>query len=302
MKTAFIAALTLSTSIIPQTAYADVNMLEASFQKTFVDADIEGLKIARRYQSRSNFSGVFGFGWCSTFDTKLVFGKTLRLNECGELRAPTNVRYVKGEYIQTTSSGLQRTFSSETGELKTLRAPGGREIAIERSRLPRDAALGEGLIERPGNATLTLIFDSLGENIVALVLPLVREASHQDRLLRFSYSTDRNLLSAQNAWSNTYTFGYDRVHNLTSIEYPDSTSEQLEYDSDKDQLIRFEGRRHCIETYEHVVSRSSQGIHQISEAHLACPEESKPRIARFDFWFIQKNGKWSLKNMKRGVQ
>lgn len=269
-------------------------MLEGSFRKTFVDAEMDGLKIQRRYDSRSNFSGVFGFGWCSTFDIALNFGKALQLKECGKLKAAENIRYINGSYLQRLPSGLVRTFSSETGELKSLKSPTGREIWVERSRLPRDAALGEGLKMRPDRPSLSLVFDPLGETVVALALP-----SHPD-LLRFTYSTDRNLLSAVNAWSNTYSFDYDRLHNLTAIQYPDSTSEHLEYDTDKDQLTKLQGRDHCIETYDHVISKAKDDIHQISEANLMCSGTTK-RSVRFDFWFIRKSGVWSLKNMKRGV-
>lgn len=297
-------ASALTTLIDIPTANADVNMMEASFRTTFIDLEMNGLKIQRHYDSRSNISGLFGFGWCSTFDTHLAFEKSqdgkvqTTLSDCGK-PSPTAapLAYANGTYSQTLSNGLTRTYDADSGNLVVLRGPGGAEVAIlrSRSRLPRDAALVEGKNE-PGQPTrqrkrqrLRLEFDDLNENIVAL-------ETSDGKQLEFTYSQDRNLLSAKNAWNNTYHFDYDHLHNLTRAAYPDHTSEQMTYDVDHDRLTSFQGRDGCTETYTHKVVMSSSGRHQTSLAKLLCLGHLK-REVRFDFNFGKRDDRWFLSDM-----
>lgn len=68
---------------------AVVDMKNANYAEAVIDITLPGtsydLKIQRYYNSRSVFSGLFGFGWCSDFETvleKLPEGR-LKLTECG---------------------------------------------------------------------------------------------------------------------------------------------------------------------------------------------------------------------------
>ncbi len=296
----FLIASALTTLVDIPTANADVNMMEASFRTTFTDLEMNGLKVQRRYDSRSNFSGVLGFGWCSTFDTHLAFGKSTdgkiqsTISECGKTStAKAPLIYTNGSYSQTLSTGLTRRYDADTGELVALRGPPGEaevQILRSRSRLSRDAALGEGLKKRPQYPNqIRLEFDDLNETIVTL------ETSDGKRL-EFTYSEDRNLLTAKNAWNNTYLFEYDTVHNLTRATYPDHTLEQMTYDVDYDRLLAFQGRDGCTETYSHQVSASKSSRHQTSSAHLSCQGKTK-REVRFDFDFVKRSGRWLLSDM-----
>jgi YD repeat-containing protein len=303
-----IAALALFSFFSPS-ASADVNMLDASFRQTFIDAQVAGLKIERRYDSRSTYLGLFGFGWCSTFDSKLDI-RTLKLNDCGKTSSNAIVRYdgKTGTYVQRLTSGLTRIFDADSGALIALRSgANGPTVVIDddraptsagdtRSRLPRAAALGEGIKMRPGIQTDTqsrirIEFDSLRENVTSLLLP-------DGTRLTFEYSDRRDLLLAKNAWSNTYRFQYDRLHNLTQVRYPDDTQELMEYDADRDRLLKFQGRDGCIETYEHTISSSSKERTQISTALLTCNGQPK-RQATFRFGFIRKGSNYLLNSFDR---
>ncbi len=70
-------------------ALSMVNMRNASYNEKWVDyidpeAGIE-MKIERFYSSRSLFIGMFGFGWCSKFETHLTITSDgiINLTECG---------------------------------------------------------------------------------------------------------------------------------------------------------------------------------------------------------------------------
>lgn len=70
-------------------AHALVDMKNANYANTWMDMHVPGsgydLKIVRTYNSRSLYNGMFGFGWCSDFETSLE--KTpegnITVTECG---------------------------------------------------------------------------------------------------------------------------------------------------------------------------------------------------------------------------
>jgi len=73
----------------PLQVSALVDMKNATFSDHWVDLMVPGnnltLKVSRTYSSRSLFSGIFGFGWCSNIESKLdiTLEGNLVLTECG---------------------------------------------------------------------------------------------------------------------------------------------------------------------------------------------------------------------------
>ena len=69
--------------------FALVDTKSAGYSKTFVDFKFKGvgfdLKIDRSYNSRSLYNGLFGFGWCSNFETRLdvLPDNSVKSVECG---------------------------------------------------------------------------------------------------------------------------------------------------------------------------------------------------------------------------
>lgn len=70
-------------------AFALVDMKNANYSNTWIDMDVPGsgydLKIIRTYNSRSLFNGMFGFGWCSDFETSMMVNAegNIKVTECG---------------------------------------------------------------------------------------------------------------------------------------------------------------------------------------------------------------------------
>lgn len=70
-------------------AFALVDMKNANYSNTWVDMNVPGtgydLKILRTYNSRSLFNGMFGFGWCSDFETSMEITAegNIKVKECG---------------------------------------------------------------------------------------------------------------------------------------------------------------------------------------------------------------------------
>lgn len=70
-------------------SFAVVDMKSANYAETYTDLEVPGigydLRVTRTYNSRSIFNGMFGFGWCSDFETKIDVTpeNALKLTECG---------------------------------------------------------------------------------------------------------------------------------------------------------------------------------------------------------------------------
>jgi YD repeat-containing protein len=70
-------------------AHATVDMKNANYTESWIDIQTTGsgysLRVQRTYNSRSVFNGMFGFGWCSDFETSLSKNPEghLKLQECG---------------------------------------------------------------------------------------------------------------------------------------------------------------------------------------------------------------------------
>ncbi|RME14885.1 MAG: cell wall-associated protein wapA, partial [Bdellovibrio sp.] len=82
----FIFLFTLFFSL---SSYAIIDMRNANYSDTwrdiFVPASGFNLEVKRTYNSRSLFNGIFGFGWCSNYETRLEVTAegNLKIYECG---------------------------------------------------------------------------------------------------------------------------------------------------------------------------------------------------------------------------
>lgn len=79
----------LMVSLTASSAFALVDMKNANYTNTWTDMEVPGagydFKIVRTYNSRSLFSGIFGFGWCSDFETSMEVMPegNIKVKECG---------------------------------------------------------------------------------------------------------------------------------------------------------------------------------------------------------------------------
>ncbi len=89
MKSSLVLTLLLLVTFKSFQSNAIVDMKNANYSNTWVDFELEGtgydLKLERTYNSRTLFNGIFGFGWCTNFETKLevTAESNLKVRECG---------------------------------------------------------------------------------------------------------------------------------------------------------------------------------------------------------------------------
>ena len=92
--------LALFVALFTLPSFAIVDMRNANYSDTWTDIETGSagfdLKVKRTYNSRTVHNGIFGFGWCSDYETKIkvTAQNTLRLTECG---AGLNIEYSRGK-------------------------------------------------------------------------------------------------------------------------------------------------------------------------------------------------------------
>ncbi len=88
-RTLFQIVFFLFLIVGPLKSMAMVDMRNANYSHTWIDLTLPSngieFSIRRTYNSRSLFDGMFGFGWCTTFESKLEFTAegNIELVECG---------------------------------------------------------------------------------------------------------------------------------------------------------------------------------------------------------------------------
>ena len=115
--------MTCSTLLIlfSFSANAIVDMKSANYSESWSDLMVPGvgydLRVNRTYNSRSLFNGMFGFGWCSDFETKIevTTESNLRLTECG---AGMEITYTPRNF---SSNKIDATVTQIITEVKRRR-------------------------------------------------------------------------------------------------------------------------------------------------------------------------------------
>ena len=105
----------------------------ANYFDSWTDLEIPGtgynLRVTRTYNSRSLFNGMFGFGWCSAFETKFEIQAdgSIKLKECGDGRTtvytPQNFSHKQtNRVVNQIISRVKKSKSLNNKQLSNLRS------------------------------------------------------------------------------------------------------------------------------------------------------------------------------------
>jgi len=258
-----LAAAALTTSLLAApNANALVDMRNANYSNTWVDLELNGigydLRVARTYNSRTLFNGIFGFGWCSDFETKLESTPegNLKLTECGAGRENyyTPREFSRKEVEKTVSqivSSLKaqhkmddRAIESLQKELPTnndLRSKYALELKIavavkEGSRFYANGAgvenvlftkdtytrtLADGTQQRfTKDGHLTHIYDKNGNYIkVEYDKDLIRDISDNNgRRLQFKFFNNKKVKSISGPNNLVVEYKFEKLDDLTYVK------------------------------------------------------------------------------------
>src|SRR3954468_19903080 len=111
--------------LLPVAGHAIVDMKSANYSESWTDLIVPGvgydLRVNRTYNSRSLFNGIFGFGWCSDYETKVEVTPegNLRLTECGAgMEIVYTTKNWNPEKIDTTIKSILEEVKRRRPDLK----------------------------------------------------------------------------------------------------------------------------------------------------------------------------------------
>jgi hypothetical protein len=110
---------------VTRRANLNVNLNNGNFSVSFVDfsffSDPLDLGLSRTYNSRSNYEGLFGYGWSSNLDTYLEFlpDGSILLREAGGGRTEVFVPSNKQDFAAEVEELIQRMKTKETARSET---------------------------------------------------------------------------------------------------------------------------------------------------------------------------------------
>ncbi len=229
----------------------------------------EEVPFTRSYNSRSLFNGMFGFGWCSDFETVLKpeGNDTLVLAECGDggqfryLASRTNHQKDPIEWTNPLHGTVRRidkrlVLTDEKGEITEFaaNAQDGRLLSLKPSNGCRlDFKYENGLLREVracGANWLSLGYSANGK------VKEIQTADHQS--IRYQTSVDGELLTVTGGELGLCRYKYDDLHNLIHLWQPGKKGAtpreaDLSYDVDKDWITKFRSGT-CEELYTYTVA------------------------------------------------
>lgn len=230
----FLFILLLCTCFRIQESKASVDLRNGNFNYSWVVGQLEtgksNFQIRLTYNSRSESNGLFGFGWCSEFEEKLIFENenTIILDSCGSgfqrQFSKQHQRWESGtDYIVREGNSFKLFRSAEIVEKFDHQ---GLLIAISiRGELFSISRIRESIsqIDFSGQR---LHFKYSDQNDFKVVRQLVHS---NGKIIDFEYEDDQ-LVSMTTQWNNKITFSYDDESNLTSCRWPDGSEMKIAYD------------------------------------------------------------------------
>jgi len=241
---------------MPSISYGLVDMRNANYSETWIDLDISGagynLKVQRTYNSRSLFNGMFGFGWCSDFETSLdvTVDNTLKLTQCGDgfetVYMPANgsvdpkdsvskiITKLKSSnsrltqnYLKNLSQKLMddRRLRDKYSEELGLEGKTGKSLYLANGRGPDSIELKDNHYIRklPGGEIQE--FDATGR------LTELKDAN--DNYIKFSYNSE-GLSSVTDNTGKKLTFSYYSNKKVKKIVGPNNTNVSYEFKNQND--------------------------------------------------------------------
>ncbi|MCM2280245.1 MAG: DUF6531 domain-containing protein [Bdellovibrionaceae bacterium] len=271
-------------------ASAGVDLKDAGYSNEWTDIETGppgALALSRVYRSRTQYNGLFGFGWCTRFEILLerLDDRRLLLRDCesGDLvyalsptgeylhprRPGEKIIISREQHIRFLTSGDRQVFAS-SGRLRTWIRTGRWPIETSYSSLGRLEEL------RAGPTKLRLVYDEKTQKITRVI-------SSNGSIAWYEYSGP-DLIRARSSKGHVHAYRYDQLHNLSRIQSADGLSEELTYDTEHDRVMRWKDSEGCVTEYTYS-SLSAQGeVGQTTESQFRCKGAPTQR-RKFEYWW-----------------
>ncbi len=233
-------------------------MRDASFLKT--SQEFNHPLLARTYNSRSLWNGVFGFGWCSRFERKLQWlnANEAVLHQC-DRKISIRPRKQKGLWVYQTPEGPE--LYDDFGRLVSFTKPNSQLSYDLEGRLSKIHSNGEdySLLYEPSTGKVREI-----------------KSRHSGSAL---YQYRNGDLISVTASGQSSIWQYDDFHNLTEIQEAKG-KEWISYQGDTDEIRTYQASGQACELSFEFQRLSSWQLK--STVDLNCPE-GRQRLRTYQF-------------------
>lgn len=234
-----VALLGGSQSEKPSTTQADpVNMSSGNMFREVTDLVIPArgitVGVARTYNSRSTYNGLFGYGWTFNYGAHLTANPdgsvTYREGDGSEhLFAFNGSTYIPpaGKHLQLTSNGSGWTMRASDGTRMFFDSRG---LVVSQNDLNGNTLR----INRDSNGNPTTIIDAAGRTVLTFTIAsgkITEIADLGGRRTIYGYNGD-DLVSVTDTAGKTWTYSYDLSHNMTAASDPLGHTQSYDYDTD----------------------------------------------------------------------
>ena len=227
---------------LPVQALIDIKSAGYSNAWTDLSATNAGSEtdLVRIYKSRTLFSGIFGFGWCTPFEKKLAVtpDRKIAVTECGSGAVSVFASALSpagghDKSIETIVAAMKsdpryKAFSADYfGQLKKLlrtdtekRASLAQELKLnpklnEGEVFPAEArSLGQVIVFK--NSSYVLENKDSSSSVFDLGGKLVRITDKKNNFVKLTYENDL-LVKIEDNFSNTYKISYNENKNVKEI-------------------------------------------------------------------------------------
>ena len=237
----------------PKPEEATPSQLGGNFRHQNSDLVLEGspfrLSVVRTYNSRLNsYRGLFGYGWCSFFDTRVFESEhkkqiyavesdgsilTFRFDPergkyCSKQYGRQTIeKHLDGRYVRTVTGGLNYHFGP-TGLFERLVDRNGNEIVCSYDSV--------GRLQRVTTSTgqaLTFTYDKEGH--------LRRISDPLGRGYTYLINLSGDLTRYTDPGGRSTGYRYDSDHNLTEIRFADGARKEITYDTAGNRVLTESG-------------------------------------------------------------
>jgi len=241
--------------------FASVNMKDASFSKTWIDAEV----LHRTYTSRSLYKGYFGYGWCSNLESRIKSQaeKEIVMEDCGK-----TVHYIqkdKKEYQDIT--GAKNYIKKQDRYLYFQNAEGEFRKYDQTGKLlefynAQGAALILSYNDQGKLKTLKALTSQARSDTWSHEAPPEWQVKWNEDYSRiekiemkssstidYIYNKEDLTEVKENKASTRYK--YDQLHNMVELIGSDGKKERIMYDTAKDQVKEYTREDGCQENFQY---------------------------------------------------
>lgn len=260
-------------------------MKDASYRNTFTDIQ----EIKRTYNSRSLYTGYFGFGWCSNLEKSLNIKspKEISFKECDQespfvltdennfLKTRTfenpitkeKLIFKNGTYSQYLQTGEIRIFNRR-GQLISTISPDGNKIGY--------------LYDQKTLTTLKTNLNFLLNFSYNDTQQITKIQSNTGASTLYLYEKE-NLVQSVNSLKQSHLYDYDELNNMVRLTFPGKTEENIVYNNDHDRVLKIQLRNECTEYYD-FYHKNNDPLYQVSTLTRKCDNKTVHTFI-YEFWY-----------------